>query len=251
MVSCHAITVALLVAVAGAPVSHASGEGQAIPPAASSAEFENILEKYKRPSRSFAATSPAAGRADRATPVKDFYLAAKKHPLGDLVLKHFYPESRALEVAIGSGTDDPALAEKLWPLIEEAWLRAKRLGEGGTFEAGKAAANLIRRLAQRTNLHSVSADTGTSPFQDLQLDIQKLPQETSYRISWGLTKLSEFTSPEGVRWTPTAYYQLGPDNVEFIRGFMEVQFASERVVAAPEIAAPPSSRPAAPVNRKH
>lgn len=201
------------------------------------------MEKYRRPGTSLAGITPLPDRKPDSVPLKEVYREIKRHPLGELALKHFYPETKALELTAGAA-DDPKLAEKLAPLIEEAWTRARTLAQGGTYAAGKELAELIRRLAQRTGLHAVSPDTGTSPYQDLQLDVQKLPQEIAYRITWGISKLPEFVNPDGVRWTPTAYFQLGPGNQEFIRGFMEVQFTSERVVVAPEI--PGGEKPVKP-----
>ncbi|MCB0404823.1 MAG: hypothetical protein KDD51_08550 [Bdellovibrionales bacterium] len=161
--------------------------------------------------------------------VNEWHTRTKKDSVARFIMDNFYPTLRGVTV-IASGTMVASKVEQVVDMreasrnLKEVWAFRDNIAEGGTRIAGQAVAQLLQRFAARPDIHERSKDTGSSPYEDLKGDISRLPSEIAYRFDWGFKRLGDFGGVPSVAWTPALQFQLGEDNQDFIRGFMDVQF---------------------------
>jgi len=202
-------------------------------------DIDAIVKKYQRgPANLNTSEKKKENEVIPLTPLqrekkkaRKFYVKTQLDSVAKIVRDNFYPELSGIQLSLNGDSEEPATLSELKMasrLLREAWDRSQAIQEGGTKPAGKAMAQLIKKFAGRRDIYIVSTDTETTPLQELRGDIGKMREDLNYRFDWAINKLSEFRNPENVQWTPTAHFQLGPYNQNFIRGFMEIQFKGKR-----------------------
>ncbi|MCB0406536.1 MAG: hypothetical protein KDD51_17265 [Bdellovibrionales bacterium] len=161
--------------------------------------------------------------------VNEWHTRTKKDSVARFIMDNFYPTLRGVTV-IASGKMVASKVEQILDMreassnLKEVWVFRNNIAQGGTRIAGQAVAQLLQRFASRADIHERSKDTGSSPYEDLKGDISRLPSDVAYRFDWGFKRLGDFGGVPSVAWTPALQFQLGEDNQDFIRGFMDVQF---------------------------
>ncbi len=209
-------------------------------------QIKEIADKYSEKSKELEAEAqldraPASFTINEPSPVlsgplgevkktvRDWFEKTKSDKVAEFLRMNFYPELKGSELMAYGSLIAPEPAQiadmdRAALIFKRLWRDRDALSQGGTQAAGQTIALLVRKFSSRDDIFEVSKETDTTPYEDLKADASKLTPALAYRVSWAVGKLAEFRNPDGVHWSPTARFQLGKENQEFINGFMLVQF---------------------------